>query len=111
MTGAAIVSGGPAPAPGTLNELFFDAVTRFDKPDALMFKDEGIYRPVSHREILASVRHAALGLKTLGVAPGDRVAILSENRPEWAVADYARSEEHTSELQSQTNLVCRLLRE
>lgn len=84
-----IVSGGPPPAPGTLNELFFDAVERFDKPDALQFKRGSRYEPVSHREILERVRHAALGLRTLGVARGDRVAILAENRPEWAIADYA----------------------
>ena len=35
------------------------------------------------------VQDLSLGLLDLGVAPGDRVAILSENRPEWAVADYA----------------------
>ena len=35
------------------------------------------------------VRHLSLGLLELGVRPGDRVAILSENRPEWAIADYA----------------------
>lgn len=84
-----IVSGGPPPAPGTLNELFFDAVERFDKPDALQFKRGSRYEPVSHREILERVRHAALGLRALGVARGDRVAILAENRPEWAIADYA----------------------
>ena len=83
------VAGGPAPAPGTINELFFAAIEKFDKPDALQYKRAGKYEPVSHREIERRVRHAALGLATLGVKQGDRVAILSENRPEWAIADYA----------------------
>ncbi|HVF38601.1 MAG TPA: long-chain fatty acid--CoA ligase, partial [Gemmatimonadaceae bacterium] len=57
--------------------------------DALQFKAGGKYRSVSHREIAERVRHIALGLADIGVRPGDRVAILSENRPEWAIADYA----------------------
>ena len=83
------VSGGPAPEPGTLNELFFSSIEKYDKPDALQYKRGGKYVPVSHREIERRVRHAALGLATLGVKRGDRVGILSENRPEWAIADYA----------------------
>jgi long-chain acyl-CoA synthetase len=85
----AYVRGGPAPLPGTLNNLFFSAIEKFDKPDALQYKKGGTYAPISHREIERRVRHAALGLSTLGVRPADRVAILSENRPEWAIADYA----------------------
>ncbi|MBA2707277.1 MAG: long-chain fatty acid--CoA ligase [Gemmatimonadaceae bacterium] len=84
-----IASGGQRPAPGTLTKLFFDAVARFDRPDALQFKAGGKFRPVSHREIAERVRHIALGLADIGVVPGDRVAILSENRPEWAISDYA----------------------
>ena len=83
------VRGGPAPPPGTINELFFNAIEQYDKPDALQFKKGDRYVPVSHREIERRVRHAALGLATLGVKPGDRVGLLSENRPEWAIADYA----------------------
>lgn len=86
---APYVSGGPAPKPGTLNELFFEAIERFDKPDAMMVKRSGKYAPIGHREIERRVRHAALGLRTLGIKHGDRVSILSENRPEWAIADYA----------------------
>ena len=84
-----IVSGGPPPPPGTLNEIFFEAIERFNKPDALQFKRGSQYQPVSHAEILRRVGHTAIGLNTLGVVRGDRVAILSENRPEWAIADYA----------------------
>ena len=84
-----IESGGPAPRPGTLNELFFTSIEKFDKPDALQVNVNGKYRPISHREISKRVLHAALGLEVLGVRRGDKVGILSENRPEWAIADYA----------------------
>ena len=83
------VSGGRAPAPGTLNQLFFESAEKHDKPDALQFKSGGAYTPITHRELLDRVRRLARGLRLSGIARGDRVAILSENRPEWAIADYA----------------------
>ena len=79
----AYASGGPATARrATLNQLFFDVVERFDKPDALMVKIGGAWQPISHRTLETRVRRAALGLRALGVARGSRVAIHSENRPE-----------------------------
>jgi len=75
--------------PGTLNQLFLDAVAKFSRPDALQVKRNGRYEPISHETLANRVRHVALGLAELGVRSGDRVAILSENRPEWAIADYA----------------------
>ena len=81
---------GDRPPPGTLNHLFFNSARQFNKPDAMMVRvDANKWQPISHATILERVRRIALGLSTLGIKRGDRVAILSENRPEWALADYA----------------------
>ena len=89
-SGALIVHRGPPrPAPGTLTQLFFDAVSRHAKPAALRFKQNGTWHDISHVELAHRVRRTSLALQELGLARGDRVALLSENRPEWAVADYA----------------------
>jgi long-chain acyl-CoA synthetase len=77
-------------APRNLNELFFDAVDRFSsKRAAFQYKADGAWHDVTHQELLQRVRQTALGLLELGVRSGDRVGILSVNRPEWAIADYA----------------------
>ncbi|MGH7677203.1 MAG: AMP-binding protein, partial [Gemmatimonadaceae bacterium] len=81
--------GGRNSSPGTLNKLFFDAVEKHQKADTLQVKRNGAYQPISSRELADQVRQVALGLRELGINRGDRVAILSENRPEWAIADYA----------------------
>lgn len=83
-------SGGPRnSSPGTLNKLFFDAIERFKKPNALQVKKGGAYEPISSYALADHARQVALGVLEIGVKRGDRVAILSENRPEWAIADYA----------------------
>ena len=85
-----LASGGQRNAPpGTLPQLFFGAVERHDKPDALQYKVNGAYQPISSRALADRVRRVALGLAELGVKAGDRIAIFSENRPEWAITDYA----------------------
>ena len=85
-----ISSGGPRNStPGTLTRLFFDAIARHDKPAALQVKVNGAYQPISSQLLADRVRRAALGLMEMGARSGDRIAIFSENRPEWAIADYA----------------------
>ncbi|HKC76847.1 MAG TPA: AMP-binding protein, partial [Gaiellaceae bacterium] len=55
----------------------------------MQVKVGGAYQPISHRTLATRVRHTAFGLRALGVPDGAVIAILSENRPEWAIADYA----------------------
>ena len=75
---------------GTLVRLFFDAVERHGTlPAALRHKVDSRWVALRHREVEERVRAVSLALRELGVRPGDRVSILSENRPEWAIADYA----------------------
>jgi long-chain acyl-CoA synthetase len=81
-------AGGPRPPRGTLTHLFFEAIDRFDRADAMQFKADGKWQSIGHRAVEERARRVALGLRALGVKRGDRVALLSENRPEWAMADY-----------------------
>lgn len=80
---------GSRPAPGTLNKLFFDAVRTHDGPDAMRVRVDGKWESISHRTVADRARRIALGLRDLGLRRGDRAAIVSENRPEWALADWA----------------------
>jgi long-chain acyl-CoA synthetase len=72
----------------TLCDVFLSAAAS-GKPDLLSSKVGNTWKPISARDFGYTVRALSLGLNTLGIQPGDRVAILSENRPEWAMADYA----------------------
>src|SRR5882724_3916461 len=75
--------------PQTLNQLFFSAVDRFStKRAAFRHKAAGAWHDLTHQHFAQRVRHTAMGLWELGIRPGDRVAILSGNRPEWAIADF-----------------------
>ncbi len=69
--------------------MFFEQVERYGDRPFLWMKRGGTYAPLSWRDTAARVSALARGLKTLGVAPGDRVVLVSENRPLWLVADVA----------------------
>ncbi len=70
----------------TLIDLFRFATAR-DKEDLINYKKDGTWRSMSTSELAATVRTVAMGLYALGVRSGHHVAILSDNRPEWTLAD------------------------
>ena len=72
----------------TLARLFRHTIS-YDKPDAILTKQDGAYRPISSREFFRRVGALHLELRNASLKKGDRCAILSENRWEWAVADFA----------------------
>ncbi|WP_243301658.1 AMP-dependent synthetase/ligase [Geothrix oryzisoli] len=72
----------------TIAQLFYAAAER-NLPDALASKRNGVYVPISHAELVAMVERLALAMAARGIKAGDHVAFMSENRPEWAIADFA----------------------
>ncbi|MFY9554968.1 MAG: long-chain fatty acid--CoA ligase [Blastocatellia bacterium] len=75
--------------PATLNEVFNFAVDQYRDSEFLRFKVKGEWRSLTFGEVARRARELALGLSALGLKSGDAVAIWSENRPEWNLADLA----------------------
>ncbi|HWS55946.1 MAG TPA: long-chain fatty acid--CoA ligase [Pyrinomonadaceae bacterium] len=78
-----------AAMPPTVPAMCLEALRLHAKPDALNLKKEGQWLRIPGEAIIRRVRAVALGLSALGVRKGDRVALLSENRPDWSVTDLA----------------------
>jgi long-chain acyl-CoA synthetase len=75
--------------PQTLPHYCLESFQRNAKPDALCYKAGDAWRRISGTDAIEEVKRLALGFASLGLAAGDRVAIISENRPEWSLADLA----------------------
>ena len=73
--------------PTTLVEVFEYVARVHPRPDTLNYKLNGRWIAISSEEMLRRVRYIAVGLYSLGIRSGDRVAILSESRPEWTLTD------------------------
>jgi long-chain acyl-CoA synthetase len=78
-----------APARSSVPSLCLTAALKHHKSDALNHKVSGEWINIPAEAFVARVRHVALGLANLGIKAGDRVALLSENRPEWSITDLA----------------------
>src|SRR5215468_8292999 len=73
----------------SLPAMFFDQVGRLGDKPFLWAKHAGSYEAISWTAAARDVRRLALGLRSLGIGRGERVGLISENRPEWVIADLA----------------------
>ncbi|HXZ34054.1 MAG TPA: AMP-binding protein, partial [Terriglobales bacterium] len=72
----------------TLNDIFFAVADRNERV-VMMHRHAIQWVSISAGEFYRNVVGVACTLKQWGIGKGDRVAVLSENRPEWAIADFA----------------------
>lgn len=72
-----------------LPALFFERAETFGDRPFLWRKQDDAWHALTWREVADSVTALALGLRAVGIKPGDRVTLVSESRPEWLIADLA----------------------
>ncbi len=73
--------------PTTLATLFTRAASEKKRSDALNFKKDGEWKPISSDEMMLRAENIALGLYSLGIRKGDKIALMSNNCPNWTVTD------------------------
>jgi len=75
--------------PQTIPHFCFESFRRHNKRDALAYKLDDVWTYLNGNDVIARVKRIAMGLAAMGVKAGDRIAIISENRPEWSFVDLA----------------------
>ena len=75
--------------PQTIPHFCMESFRRNNKPAALAYKLGDTWHRLSGTEAIERIKRIAIGLSKLGVKAGDRIAIISENRPEWSLVDLA----------------------
>lgn len=73
----------------TIPQVFINTVKSLQQDEMMLYKSEGKFVPVSTSEFETNVKGLCLGLKELGLTTGDKLVILSENRPEWVMTNFA----------------------
>jgi long-chain acyl-CoA synthetase len=73
----------------SLPAMFFEQAARLGDKPFLWAKHAEAYQSITWAEAARYVRRLALGLRSLGIERGERIGLVSENRPEWVIADLA----------------------
>lgn len=75
--------------PQTIPHFCLESFRINNRTDALSYKIDNAWKHLSGSEVIERIKNIALGLASLGVKAGDKIAIISENRPEWSLTDIA----------------------
>ncbi|TCP55444.1 long-chain acyl-CoA synthetase [Tumebacillus sp. BK434] len=72
-----------------LPAMLHETVSSYHNRDALLWKEDGIWHRMTYSVFWQRIQSLAYGLQKLGIQAQSKVAILSNNRPDWTIADYA----------------------
>lgn len=70
-------------------DLLPESIAKYNKPDVFASKIKGEWVKISANDFIESINQLSYGLLKLGVKKEDKIAIISESRPEWNIADFA----------------------
>ena len=73
----------------SITHMLLNSIEKYPDKDALRFRRAGNLRHYSYREFAEMIQALTHGLAAMGLKAGDKIAILSNNRPEWTIADFA----------------------
>ncbi|MBI2683141.1 MAG: long-chain fatty acid--CoA ligase [Acidobacteriales bacterium] len=72
----------------TISEIF-QKMQQHDRADAALYRVNGAWKPLSAQDMYQRIRNTARTLERWGIGRGERIAVIGENRPEWAIVDFA----------------------
>ncbi len=73
----------------TVARVFQESARVFHDRPAFKEKRDESYHPISYGELFTRVKEVGTGLRSLGIEPGDKVGLISDNRMEWIICDLA----------------------
>ncbi len=73
----------------TLSQLILNTLRSYQKDDQMLSKKNKKYVPISTAELEERIVSSTLGIKELGMRPGDKLLLLAENGPDWVIIDFA----------------------
>ena len=69
-------------------DLLSESIAKYNKSDVFASKIKGEWKRISANDFSGSIHQFSLGLLKIGIEKGDKIAIISESRPEWNIVDF-----------------------